>query len=284
MGLVTSQWFFECAKNQLPKMVKEYYKDKKVKRIQFYSDFYDFNGEYPYIKNNLVFYPLTIIFYNNSYDVLWINWTCSGRKIEELHKLPFCPLEDIIFNICKDEDVETQFKDDIKGKKLVYFKNKSKALPVINIKDPVGIGKVNQAFVDVLVEHIEKSLNDTWNISLNNRWDVYLEATENTVKFGDKKYRKVTFTDSIGWAIWCGVMWQEDFDVNDFISYDDVTFYLVDSIPGEKHISSVNELLDFIKERTIVYIQNQKKPIKWGIGIWTKVQPGDEEVEVKGNK
>lgn len=120
MGWVTSPCFYESAKENLPKLVENYYKNKKVKRIQFYSDFYNTDGNYPYIKNDLVHYPLTIIFYNNCYEVLWVSWNYLGRKKEEIHKFPFTVFENITFMLC--DDVESDFKNSIKGKKTCLFK------------------------------------------------------------------------------------------------------------------------------------------------------------------
>lgn len=124
--------FDKAAKEQLPDRIAAVC-SKKVKLLQFYTEFFGKDGNYLFQKDGVFYYPLTVVYYGDSWETVWISWTVdmstNDRKPEYIgvrniytELIPFALNynDRIEFKVCKDEEVDESFKAMIKGKNLYY--------------------------------------------------------------------------------------------------------------------------------------------------------------------
>ena len=92
--------------------------DGTVKKVQMYEDFllpddnYRF-GKYPFMDDNRIYYPLTLIHRKNIWDIQWISWSRSNIRVQ----CPFSLVEEEKLEICKE--VPSEFIDAIEGKEYI---------------------------------------------------------------------------------------------------------------------------------------------------------------------
>ena len=93
-------------------------KEKGVKKIQLYCDFFLPDGTFPFADEDTIYYPATLIYKPNLWKIHWICW-----KKTALHP-PTATISPYIFNevapIESCECVPETFQKMVEGKKL-YF-------------------------------------------------------------------------------------------------------------------------------------------------------------------
>lgn len=77
--------FDKAAKEQLPDSIAAVC-SKKVKLLQFYTEFFGKDGNCLFQKDGVFYYPLTVVYYGDSWETVWISWTvdmsANDRKPE----------------------------------------------------------------------------------------------------------------------------------------------------------------------------------------------------------
>jgi len=237
--------------------------DKNIRKVQLYSDYYLPNGKYPFIDSDKVYYPLTLIYKNDVWKILWVCWStdaypqeyiklvsggiariskedffniCNDNNFEKdafmpfVTKAPFSPSKPI--NIVNCDDVPKEFNDMILGKKLFFKKCSGYASPQKN-ESIESYGKESTSFVDALsnqlsarlVELSGKKLSGEWNISLQDRYD---SIPAGTVSIDGVNYRLVGLATQNAEVINIGVCWKENYDVCDYVNNDDISFSITE--------------------------------------------------------
>ena len=74
INLIIGQGFKDAATEQLPDKISAVC-SKKVKLLQFYMEFFGDDGNYLFEKDGVYYYPLTVVYYGDSWETRWISWT-----------------------------------------------------------------------------------------------------------------------------------------------------------------------------------------------------------------
>ena len=64
--------FQKSAEGQLPDKISAVC-SKKVKLLQFYTEFFGDDGNYLFEKDGVYYYPLTVVYYGDSWETKWIS-------------------------------------------------------------------------------------------------------------------------------------------------------------------------------------------------------------------
>ena len=143
--------------------------DKKIKKVQMYGDYFLPDQTYPFMDEEKIYYPLTVI-YKDTWKIQWIEW--DRLRIPE--KAPyFLPenylIKTFLFNpyFTMEETLEIRtchavpedFNAMIAGKNLVFIPQKNYAIPEIAWTQIYRRGRINQAFVDEISRQISEQLN-----------------------------------------------------------------------------------------------------------------------------
>ena len=146
---------------------------KKVKLLQFYTEFFGDDGNYLFEKDGVYYYPLTVVYYGDSWETRWISWTVDMEvnKLKpyypfrftnlDLYFVPFSLyyIDGLEFNVCNDENIDEKFKAIIKGKNLYYNLRGHYYMVVLTACDKCNLNKINQIFMDALALQIEVQLD-----------------------------------------------------------------------------------------------------------------------------
>ena len=164
------QGFRNAALEQLPDKITEKC-SKKVKLLQFYNVFYGKDGKYLFEKGGVYYYPLTVVYYGDSWETKWISWTVDMSANER--EFDYAGIENVFielvpfglnyndgieFNVCSDEYVDEKFKAIIKGKNLYYNLRGHYYMVVLTACDKRRLNKINQIFMDALALQIKPGL------------------------------------------------------------------------------------------------------------------------------
>lgn len=240
--------FQKSAEEQLPDKISAVC-SKKVKLLQFYTEFFGDDGNYLFEKNGVYYYPLTVVYYGDSWETKWISWTVdmsanerefdyAGRENVFIELVPFGLNynDGIEFNVCNDEDIDEKFKAMIKGKNLYYDLRGHYYMVVLTACDKCNLNKINQIFMDALALQIEVQLDKLIGAKIP-RKDFFFEIdAENIDKLLDvyngKIYLKVSFVYN-GNVIPLSVSWKGAYNVTDDIGRDEVKFELCEWHPTQ---------------------------------------------------
>lgn len=241
MNNVITSFFYKCIEN----FANEYEKiDPKAKKIQCYSDYFLSDGSYPFMNEEHVYYPLTIIYGRGNWKILWIFWE-RNDSILSLKQIPFSILKEIEVSICTC--VPQAFQEYVKDKKLAFFQNREFAAPVIHtIHSLETIGTINQNFVDVMSERISEILTALSGRTLNPHWSLEIYDTDSTYTINGKKHRVVHLKTWHAHCIQLGLCWDGDYDVCDYIVDSDIHLALTDE-PFDKRVASFPDIILFMK-------------------------------------
>ena len=256
------QGFRNAALEQLPDKITEKC-SKKVKLLQFYTVFYGKDGKYLFEKDGVYYYPLTVVYYGDSWETRWISWTVdmSANEREPEHfgikniypeSVPFALFYDdgIEINVCKDEEIDEQFKGIIQGKNL-YYNHRGHLWTVIYTGGFMQyMNKVSQFFMDALTSQIEVQLDEIVGVRIPKR-DFFLDVSvcvldKNYTIYDDKRYLS---TDLIinGYAISLSISWNGAYNITDDIDRDEVKFELCEWHPTQI-VSDFDGIREFVYE------------------------------------
>ena len=236
---------------------------KKVKLLQFYTEFFGDDGNYLFEKDGVYYYPLTVVYYGDSWETRWISWTvdmsANQREPEYIgimniypDTIPFALFynDGIVIKVCKDEDVDEKFKEIIKGKNL-YYNLRGHYYTVIHTAGfKQEMNKISQIFVDALALQIEVQLDELVGGKIP-RKDFFFELSAHTVKkdyviCGDKRYLALLYIYN-GNSITLSVCWEGEYDITDDIERDEVKFELCEWHPTHI-ISDFDGIREFVYE------------------------------------
>ncbi len=236
---------------------------KKVKLLQFYTVFYGDDGNYLFEKDGVYYYPLTVVYYGDSWETRWISWTVdmSANEREPEHfgikniypeSVPFALFYDdgIEINVCKDEEIDEKFKAMIQGKNL-YYNHRGHLWTVIYTGGFMQyMNKVSQFFMDALTSQIEVQLDEIVGVRIPKR-DFFLDVSvcvldKNYTIYDDKRYLS---TDLIinGYAISLSISWNGAYNITDDIDRDEVKFELCEWHPTQI-VSDFDGIREFVYE------------------------------------
>ena len=220
---------------QIPQLISKKY-NKKVYKVQFYTDFYSRDKGYLFIDGKYSYYPLTVIFPNRKWEVMWIRWITPEPK-ELCGKYciypAWLPEEGVTYELC--DDVPTRFKEYIIGKNL--YGTQPNNLPLAVIKyEGLGrgeeIGVFSTPFADTLRTQVYEQLLKLSGTELTSGWEIYVTPARPMIKIDNISYLSVSISNKYAECYDIGVYWLEDVNTCDFVSNKDVTFHLTDKIPG----------------------------------------------------
>ena len=256
------QGFRNAALEQLPDKITEKC-SKKVKLLQFYTVFYGKDGKYLFEKDGVYYYPLTVVYYGDSWETRWISWTvdmnandCEPEYVwMENINIALIPFGinyngGIEFNVCSDEYVDEKFKAIIKGKNLYYNLRGHYYMVVLTACDKCLLNKINQIFMDALALQIEVQLDKLIGAKIP-RKDFFFEIdAENADKllsvYNGKKYLEVSFIYN-GNVIPLSISWEGAYNVTDDIDRDEVKFELCEWHPTQI-VSDFDGIREFVYE------------------------------------
>ena len=236
---------------------------KKVKLLQFYTVFYGDDGNYLFEKDGVYYYPLTVVYYGDSWETRWISWTvdmnandCEPEYVwMENINIALIPFGinyngGIEFNVCSDEYVDEKFKAIIKGKNLYYNLRGHYYMIVLTACDKRLLNKINQIFMDALALQIEVQLDELIGAKIP-RKDFFFEIdAENVDKllsvYNGKKYLEVSFIYN-GNVIPLSISWEGTYNVTDDIDRDEVKFELCEWHPTQI-VSDFDGIREFVYE------------------------------------
>ena len=262
INLIIGQGFKDAATEQLPDKISPVC-SKKVKLLQFYTEFFGDDGNYLFEKDGVYYYPLTVVYYGDSWETKWISWTVDMSANER--EFDYAGIENVFielvpfglnyndgieFNVCSDEYVDEKFKAIIKGKNLYYNLRGHYYMVVLTACDKRRLNKINQIFMDALALQIETRLDELVGGKIP-RKDFFFEADAGALKrnyviCGDKRYLALLYIYN-GNSITLSVCWEGEYDITDDIERDEVKFELCEWHPTHI-ISDFDGIREFVYE------------------------------------
>ena len=263
MNLIIGQGFKDAATEQLPDKLGAIC-SKKVKLLQFYTEFFGDDGSYLFEKDGVYYYPLTVVYYGDSWETRWISWTVDmeANKLKPYYPFRFSNLDlcfvpfslyykdGLEFHICSDEEVDEKFKEMIKGKNLYYNSRGHFYMAVLTACDKQYLNKINQIFMDALALQIEVQLDELVGAKIP-RKDFFFETDagvleKNYVIYREKRYLALLYIYN-GNSITLSVCWESKYDISDDIERDEVKFELCEWHPTHI-ISDFDGIREFVYE------------------------------------
>ena len=255
--------FQKSAEEQLPDKISVVC-SKKVKLLQFYTEFFGDDGNYLFEKDGVYYYPLTVVYYGDSWETKWISWTVDMEvnKLKPYYPFRFSNIDlcfvpfslyykdELEFHVCSDEDVDEKFKEMINGKNLYYNLRGHYYMIVLTACDKRLLNKINQIFMDALALQIETRLDELVGGKIP-RKDFFFEIdAENVDKllsvYNGKKYLEVSFIYN-GNVIPLSISWEGAYNVTDDIDRDEVKFELCEWHPTQI-VSDFDGIREFVYE------------------------------------
>ena len=254
--------FQKSAEEQLPDKISAVC-SKKVKLLQFYTEFFGDDGNYLFEKDGVYYYPLTVVYYGDSWETKWISWTVDMSANER--EFDYAGIENVFielvpfglnyndgieFNVCSDEYVDEKFKAIIKGKNLYYNLRGHYYMVVLTACDKCNLNKINQIFMDALALQIEVQLDELIGAKIP-RKDFFFEIDAKNVDkllsvYNGKKYLEVSFVYN-GNVIPLSISWEGAYNVTDDIDRDEVKFELCEWHPTQI-VSDFDGIREFVYE------------------------------------
>ena len=237
---------------------------KKVKLLQFYTEFFGDDGNYLFEKDGVYYYPLTVVYYGDSWETRWISWTVDMEvnKLKPYYPFRFSNIDlcfvpfslyykdELEFHVCSDEDVDEKFKEMINGKNLYYNLRGHYYMVVLTACDKRRLNKINQIFMDALALQIETRLDELVGGKIP-RKDFFFEIDvrileKACVLYNDKRYLDLCYIYN-GNSISLSISWDSKYDISDDIDRDEVKFELCEWHPTQI-VSDFDGIREFVYE------------------------------------
>ena len=254
--------FQKSAEEQLPDKISAVC-SKKVKLLQFYTEFFGDDGNYLFEKDGVYYYPLTVVYYGDSWETRWISWTvdmnandCEPEYVwMENINIALIPFGinyngGIEFNVCEDKTVDEKFKEVIKGKNLYYNLRGHYYTVILADCNKQFMNQISQIFMDALALQIEVQLDELIGAKIP-RKDFFFEIDAKNVDkllsvYNGKKYLEVSFIYN-GNVIPLSISWEGAYNVTDDIDRDEVKFELCEWHPTQI-VSDFDGIREFVYE------------------------------------
>ena len=256
------QGFRNAALEQLPDKITEKC-SKKVKLLQFYTVFYGKDGKYLFEKDGVYYYPLTVVYYGDSWETRWISWTVDMSANER--EFDYAGIENVFielvpfglnyndgieFNVCSDEYVDEKFKAIIKGKNLYYNLRGHYYTVILADCNKQFMNQISQIFMDALALQIEVQLDKLIGAKIP-RKDLFFEIDASILKrayvlYNDKRYLDLCYIYN-GNSISLSISWDSKYDISDDIDRDEVKFELCEWHPTQI-VSDFDGIREFVYE------------------------------------
>ena len=246
VSMLTSPQFYESLSGFCSQLCNEMSLGRKIKKVQLYSDYYLPDGKYPFMNEEFIFYPLTLIYSDNQWEIHWIKWSRAAifspqhppYYIKDVTPISSCP------------DISDEFNHFLAHKQLFFSQEKKFALPEVGIWGYMCLGKINISFVDELSRQISRQLITLSKTNLSPDWELcMMDIVYTTQVIDNVKYRPVCLKKN-GISITLGVGWKENFDVCDWVNSNDINFFLTERL-FHPHIATLTQVADFIRDNTI---------------------------------
>ena len=263
INLIIGQGFKDAATEQLPDKISPVC-SKKVKLLQFYTEFFGDDGNYLFEKDGVYYYPLTVVYYGDSWETKWISWTVDMEvnKLKPYYPFRFSNIDlcfvpfslyykdELEFYVCSDEDVDEKFKEMINGKNLYYNLRGHYYMIVLTACDKRLLNKINQIFMDALALQIETRLDELVGGKIP-RKDFFFEIDvrileKACVLYNDKRYLDLCYIYN-GNSISLSISWDSKYDISDDIDRDEVKFELCEWHPTQI-VSDFDGIREFVYE------------------------------------
>ena len=263
INLIIGQGFKDAATEQLPDKISAVC-SKKVKLLQFYTEFFGDDGNYLFEKDGVYYYPLTVVYYGDSWETKWISWTVDMEvnKLKPYYPFRFSNIDlcfvpfslyykdELEFHVCSDVDVDEKFKEMINGKNLYYNLRGHYYMIVLTACDKRCLNKINQIFMDALALQIETRLDELVGGKIP-RKDFFFEIDvrileKACVLYNDKRYLDLCYIYN-GNSISLSISWDSKYDISDDIDRDEVKFELCEWHPTQI-VSDFDGIREFVYE------------------------------------
>ena len=250
-GWMLNGFFYDSLKKFADELVL---KEKGVKKIQLYCDFFLPDGTFPFADEDTIYYPATLIYKPNLWKIHWICW-----KKTALHT-PTATISPYIFNevapIESCECVPEKFQKMVEGKTLYFHQNSKYAMPEKHIWEPANRGMMNTGFLDELSRQISQQLIDLSGCNLSPKWSIRGKWKYWTPEKGTQWYEKVVI-DGVNYRLYTlsnphaegrhiGVCWRGPYDQSDDITGVDIEFQLTD-LEFNNNVKPLEEVAEFIQ-------------------------------------
>ncbi len=254
--------FQKSAEEQLPDKISVVC-SKKVKLLQFYTEFFGDDGNYLFEKDGVYYYPLTVVYYGDSWETKWISWTVDMSANER--EFDYAGIENVFielvpfglnyndgieFNVCSDEYVDEKFKAIIKGKNLYYNLRGHYYTVILADCNKQFMNQISQIFMDALALQIEVQLDKLIGAKIP-RKDLFFEIDASILKrayvlYNDKRYLDLCYIYN-GNSISLSISWDSKYDISDDIDRDEVKFELCEWHPTQI-VSDFDGIREFVYE------------------------------------
>jgi hypothetical protein len=222
--------------------------DKKIKKVQCYCEYCNKDGEFLFADDTHYYYPLTLIYRDNSHRIHWVCWKRTfvpqGKKL----MTPFCALIDAEhFEMFDCAAVPPEIEKMLAETTSVFIQNpKHASHGVMYCGGYFSLGKIHTTFLDEMARQVSEQLIKLVGEDLNPVWQLILKPDEETVRLDGLNYHSVIiqrrFLDYVRGAL----CWKGPYDVYDDISGKDITFTLTDR-PIRKSVKPMEVILDFVR-------------------------------------
>lgn len=254
IGIFASKSFLKSIEDFAKSLVAE---DKNIKKVQLYSDFCSPNGEYPFIYNDIVYYPATLVYKSEKWKIQWICWNKNDIIKKVSTTFPYATVDTI--DIFKCDIVPEKFNDMILNKTLFFSQKSNYASPEMGEVDLFrDIGKINTAFLDELSRQISEKLMELAECDLSPKWSISISTIQETVSVDGVNYCLIELKNYNAECMSIGVCWNGNYDVCDYITRDNIKFELTEFKFHDGRIHSLEEISAFVKNGGYHYLHKNK--------------------------
>ena len=235
--------------------------DKNIKKVYLYSDFCSPNGEYPFIYNDTIYYPLTLVYKAEKWKVQWICWNKNDVSSRFSSTFPFRTKTEI--NISKCDYVPEKFNNMILNKQLYFSQKSNCAVPEVGLVDfNKDLGKINTSFEDELCRQISEKLMEISGCDLSPKWSIFIYTHLETVSVDQVNYRLIKLKTGNAESMDIGVCWKEDYDVCDYVTSKDVKFELTE-FKFHPWVHSLEKIQSFVKNEGYSSVPHSRNKLSY---------------------
>ncbi len=221
-----------------------------VSRLQMFSCFIEPGVRYPFMKGTIAYYPLTVIYKNENWETLWVEW--DTKNIPTKHSA-FSPYvfdgAEIEIKIC--EEVDPCFWHQIQGKNLCHIRHNGDLRTVIEIinviESPQQLGRFSAWFMEEMGKQINDRIEEKTGKRLDKHWQLSVNATEEMVTVDGVNYIKAQLQNFSAKRIDLCICWQESKCPSDYVAPGEIVFELSESAPNFQPCN-FKELKDFVEK------------------------------------
>ena len=259
IGVFASRGFLQSIEIFAKSLASE---DKDIRKVQLYSDFCLPNGKYPFICNDIIYYPATLVYNSEKWKTQWICWNKNDIMEKYSTIFPYASVD--VIDIFKSDVVPKKINDMILNKTLFFSQKSNYASPEIGAVDFFrDIGKINTAFLDELSRQISEKLIELSGCDLSPKWSIGISTSQETVSVDGVNYRLIALTNYNAECMSIGVCWKGKCDVCDYVTREDVEFELTEFMFHNRRSHSLNEISSFVKNGGYHFLRKRKNELNY---------------------